>query len=119
MDDITLTTASTSLKKNIKILEREAAQIFELGTKNAVQFDLSKTELMHFTRKKDAQNYSLKLPNGNLVKPIQSVKWLGIWFDPGLAFKKHIQVRSSQALQSFYRMARLTNTERGLSPAAL
>src|ERR1700722_18228810 len=34
LDDITLTTASKSLKQNIKTLEKEVKDIFELGTKN-------------------------------------------------------------------------------------
>ena len=55
MDDISLTVASTSLKKNIRILEREAAKIYELGAKNAIQFDLAETELIHFSTGKDAK----------------------------------------------------------------
>ena len=119
MDDITLTTASSSLNKNIKILEREASKVINLGLKDAVQFDLTKTELMHFTGIKKAQEMSITLPDGKTVQPSQSIKWLGIWFDPGLKFRKHIKIRTSQATQSFFRMARLANTEKGLSPAAL
>src|SRR6266478_2145613 len=45
IDDIALTVSSTSLKKNIRILEREVTKIYQLGAVNAIQFDLDKTEL--------------------------------------------------------------------------
>jgi hypothetical protein len=118
IDDISLTVASTSLKKNIRILEREAAKIYERGAKNAIQFDLAKTELIHFTTGKDAKSANLKLPNGETIAPRDVVKWLGIYFDQGLTFKQHVSTRTSQAHSAFQRMARLVNIERGLSPFA-
>ena len=54
---------------------------------------------------------STTLPHAETVQPSQSIKWLGIWFDPGLKFRKHIKVRASQASKSFFRIARLSNTE--------
>ena len=119
IDDISLTVASTSLKKNTRILEREVAKLYELGAKNAIQFDLAKTELMHFSTGKQAKITTLKLPNGEIVEPKEVVRWLGIWFDPGLTFKQHVATRASQARSAFQRMARLANTERGLSPKAI
>ena len=61
--------SSTSLKKNIRILEREVSELYELGVKNTIQFDLAKTELLHFTKIKQAKTTSLKLPNNELVQP--------------------------------------------------
>lgn len=90
-----------------------------MGNKNTVQFDLSKTDLMHFTIKKKAPKCAIQLPNGDIVKPVDTVQWLSIWVDPGLKFKENVQVRSSQSVQAFQRMARLANTERGLSPTVL
>jgi ribonuclease HI len=119
MDDIALTTSSTSLKKNITILEREVARLQELGTRMAIQFDLAKTELIHFTTAKAAKAASLQLPSGEMVQPKQLVRWLGIWFDPNLTFKQHVAIRTSQARSAFQRMARLANIERGLSPFAI
>jgi len=67
MDDIALTTSSTSLKKNVRILEREVAKLRELATENAIEFDLAKTELIHFTKIKEAKTASLRLPDGEVV----------------------------------------------------
>ena len=78
IDDIALITSFTSLKKNICILEREVAKLQELVTKNAIEFDLAKTELIHFTRIKEAKIASLRLPDGEVVQPKELVQWLGI-----------------------------------------
>jgi len=67
IDNIALITASTSLKKNICILEREAAKLQELAIKNAIKFNLAKTKLMHFTMAKEAKTASLKLLNGQVI----------------------------------------------------
>jgi ribonuclease HI len=119
MDDISITTATTSLKKNVQILEREARRIYQLAEKNCIQFDLSKTELLHWTTEKVAKTTELKLPNGDIVKSQGVVKWLGIWFDANRTFKQHVATRVAQATATFHRLARLANSERGLSAYAL
>jgi hypothetical protein len=86
---------------------------------NAIQFDLDKTELIHFINSAEAKTTTLKLPNGETIQPKEIVRWLGIWFDSGLTFKQHIAIRVSQARSAFYRMNRLANTERGLSPFSM
>ena len=117
LDDISLTTSSNSLKKNIKTLEREVKDIFNLGEKNTISFDIDKTELIHFDNSKNKP--SLKLPNGAIVLPSKVVKWLGIYYNEKLSFKEHIAFRASKAKQAFYRIQRLTNISRGLSPFAI
>ena len=119
IDDISLSTSSTSWKKNIKILERESAKLYELGALNAVEFDLKKTELIHFSNSKETKKFPLLLPDGNKVEPKSLVRWLGIYFDPGLTFKEHTSIRISQARSAFLRLSRLANIERGLSPHAI
>ena len=67
IDDIALVVSSTSVKKNIKILEREVAKIYQLGLAMAIGFDLAKTELLHFTTSKAAKTASLLLPDQDVV----------------------------------------------------
>ena len=119
IDDISLTVSSTSLKKNIRILEKEAKSLYNLASINEIEFDLDKTELIHFTKSKDAPLSNLTLPNGIIVKPKDLVRWLGIWFDNGLTFKQHLAIRISQAKSAFYRMSRLANINSGLSPHSI
>ena len=119
IDDISLTTASNSLKRNVQVLQREAASLYGLAATNSIQFDLAKTELMHFTTSKQAKRQTLRLPDQTIVSPSPLVKWLGIHFDPNLTFKQHVALRTAQATSAFHRMARIANSERGLSPFAL
>ena len=118
IDDITLTVSSTSWKKNAKSLESEASKIYELAAQNSIQFDLSKTELLHWSKAKSARKHALVLPNSERIKTKALVTWLGITFDPNLKFSQHVKIRATQAKQAFSRMARLTNTNKGLSPHA-
>ena len=119
IDDFGLLTASTSLKKNARTLQRAVEALTEYGNQQAVQFDLAKTELIHFSKGKGS-NSSIILPSGETIKPATTaVRWLGIWFDSGLTFKDHIKIRATKALASFQRMVRLANSERGLSARSL
>lgn len=119
VDDVSLTTVSTSLKKNVKRLELEAKKLFCLAEENCIAFDLAKTDLMHWTTTHQAADSSLKLPNGKIIQPLQSIKWLGIYFDPSLSFKHHIATKVAKARGAFFRMARLANIGNGLTPFAL
>jgi hypothetical protein len=119
IDDISLSTSSTSLKRNIRILEREVKKLYKLAEDSAISFDLSKTELIHFTSGREAKGATLTLPNQEVVKPKEVVRWLGIWFDSQLSFKEHVATRVSQAKSAFLRMSRLVNIERRLSPFAV
>ncbi|KHJ32656.1 hypothetical protein EV44_g3666 [Erysiphe necator] len=56
VDKICLIAASKSIRRNIKILEREAAQLYERGDQNDIDFDLAKTELIHFSRSQEAKS---------------------------------------------------------------
>jgi len=107
-------TATTSLKKNVQILKREVKRIYWLVKINCIQFDLLKTELLHWTLKKVARMTELKLLNRDIVKFKNVVKWLRIWFDANWTFKQHILTRTAQATAMFNRLAQLTNSERGL-----
>lgn len=90
-----------------------------MGKIQAVQFDVDKTELIHFAKTKDAIECQLNMPMGGKVSPAIVVKWLGVWFDRNLSFKHHIKTRVAQAKAAFQGMARLANTERGLSHIAM
>ena len=54
-----------------------------------------------------------------MVTPKLLVKWLGVYFNENLTYKEHIAIKTLKASQAFYRMNRLANIRRGLSPTAL
>jgi hypothetical protein len=78
IDDIALAISSTSWKKNARILQREVGKLTRTGDSQAIQFDLAKTELLHFSKSaKDHPTYRRGNPTGaergkvarNLVRP--------------------------------------------------
>ena len=74
VDNVSLSTASTSLRKNAKILQREVHTLTRLGKEQTVQFDAVKTELIHFSTGRDS-DYAITLPDGDIIKPaIKSVR---------------------------------------------
>jgi len=117
IDDISLTYASTSLKKNARVLTAEIAKLYELASENAIEFDLAKTELIHFSKGK-GQKESVQLPDGTRIEPSTLVKWLGVYFDQGLRFTTHVTTKAASARKAFFSLERLANSERGLSPYA-
>lgn len=119
IDDIAVIASSSSFKRNVKILQEEIRELYKRGKEKGVAFDLDKTELLHFSRSKEATSSSLVLPDGQVKKPQNLVRWLGIFFDPLLTFKEHVSIRISQARSTFQRLSRLANVERGLSPYAI
>ena len=119
MDDLALSVSSTSLRKNVQTLEREVARLFDRASSSAIVFDSAKTELIHFTASKKASEATLALPDGSIVKPKTTVKWLGIYFDNRLSFKEHVSTQTAKARSALFRLCRLANTESGLSPFAM
>lgn len=118
IDDLSLSTSSTSMKKNVKVLERQIAVLFQRGKELAIRFDIAKTELIYFSAKAERKERTVQLPDSTTVTPKDNVKWLGIYLDNRLSFKEHIATKTSQARQAFSRLNRLANSERGLSPQA-
>ena len=74
IDNIILFIVSTSLRKNIRILEREVQKLYQLGAINTIEFDLAKTELIYFIISKEASSRPLLLPNKEVVQPKELVR---------------------------------------------
>ncbi|EMD58083.1 hypothetical protein COCSADRAFT_69782, partial [Bipolaris sorokiniana ND90Pr] len=53
IDDISITTSSTSIKKNVKILQQEVKKLVTKGKELAIEFDIAKNRAIHFTKKKE------------------------------------------------------------------
>ena len=68
VDDIAIATKSTSWKKNSNTLQKAVHSLTQLGEQQAIQFDLAKTELLHFGKGKGT-NSSITLPSGDTVQP--------------------------------------------------
>ena len=114
IDDLSITTSSSSFGKNVQILQKALASLYKKATHLAIQFDSAKTELIHFGKSK-GHDTSILLPTQERIIPSSEVKWLGITFDYNLSYKQHIATQASKAFSTFQRMSRLVNISLGLS----
>ena len=122
LDDIDLAVSSNSIEENCQLLQKLAKDLLIKQDQNCMQFDMEKTELIHFYSKRfldlKSELYSIKL-NAIRIQPKNLVKWLGIWLDSKLSFKDYVEKKIAQALRTFNQIERLSNTERGLSFQAM
>ena len=118
IDDIALVVQGNSVVENRRKLEETVKTAFEWAEANSVAFDESKTEFIHFHKKRSNEGHSnagLTLPNGRVINPITEVRWLGFWFDRKLDFKEHVERRVIAAKRVTHAVCRLATSEWGLS----
>ena len=118
IDDVALYTTGKNAEENAKVLQEVAKTVFTWAEENAVQFDDSKSELIHFSRGQKDPTAKITLPNRTVIKPVNQVKWLGIWLDRKLTFKTHVHKKASDATRVLHLIHRLMNSEWGLSAQA-
>ena len=65
VDDIALSCFSESIEDNCKMLELAAEKLLQLQGQNNIQFDMEKTELIHFHSKRidNYQDYTVQIGN--------------------------------------------------------
>ncbi|TVY22109.1 hypothetical protein LHYA1_G009140 [Lachnellula hyalina] len=101
INNITLSFISTSPCKNVKILQLVAKELFQLASKNGIQFNPKKSKLIHFSIGERAKLAPLILLDRTIVLLKQTVKWLGIYFNALLQFKEHITIYTAKAKSIF------------------
>ncbi|KAL5615657.1 uncharacterized protein BROUX77_001494 [Berkeleyomyces rouxiae] len=93
-DDGCLVNSDSSLEGNCSVLSRSLELVDSWCTDNGMALDLTKSELLHVTRKRHGQNPSLRLPNGSTleaVSPRETLRWLGVRWSRNLSFVPHIR----------------------------
>ena len=103
-------------------LERASQTVFQWAGSNAVAFDDTKTELMHFVSTNSFEEVKKKtvcLPNGTTVVPEETLRWLGVLLDRKLKFKNHVNTKLASAGRSLSALSRLSTTEKGLTVQAI
>ena len=118
IDDFSLSVTSSSAKKNCRQIEEVVDKLFAAATQQGAQFDPGKTELIHFSTRREVITEGVKIANLT-IKPLLVVKWLGIYFDSKLTFKPHIEKKVNSATSAFLGLQRLGSTQSGLSFKAL
>lgn len=124
-DDICQLVASKSLEENTEKLQAIARELNNLGNEEGLTFDFEKTELQHFTRNTKCLNPPCRIPIGDGVKTVNppppdgATRWLGVWFDRKLSFKKHAKILAARASRTVAGIKALSNTTRGVRASLL
>ncbi|KID78673.1 Ribonuclease H-like protein [Metarhizium guizhouense ARSEF 977] len=102
----------TTAKANAAIAEMET-----WGQQEAFSFDPDKTEVMHFSRKKNRSSPPVS-HQGREVNAQKAMRWLGVWLDRKLTFNTHIEKWSLKANKVISQLLFVNNTVRGTSAIA-
>ena len=108
-DDVLLTRINTrgNLQQNAEDIAQDIRDVLAWGEENKIFFAADKTETQHFSRKKNQDNLDIKVSTTLTIEPVQppaasqnrvsrspaiqcTLRWLGVWFDQSLTFKRHI-----------------------------
>ncbi len=111
IDDVTLYIEGRNIDKNVKMLKNEAKIAFTWAKNNAVQFDDSKSELIHFESHKMTLNQIIILLNNMIIKSKTCVQWLEVWLNWKLNFKVHVQTKIVTVTRTLHSLFRLMNSE--------
>ena len=121
-DDLGMLHTSPSLEENAEALTNALNDALEWGTSEGITFEASKSELIHFSRRKSDKNNSPKtVTSTSIIKEIANkpLRWLGVLFDRKLTFKWHVQAQAAKALKVSKALVSLGNTVRGVPPKLL
>jgi hypothetical protein len=101
VDDIGLVVECSELGKGAGQLERIAGDAMRWGLDNKVEFEVSKTEVLMFSRRRKvlrtAKDAVIRIGEQKFTIKQDSTKWLGFWLDPKLSFKTHFKNRMASA----------------------
>ncbi len=111
IDDMTLYIERRNIDKNVKILKNAAKIAFTWTENNVVQFNDSKSELIHFESHKTTLNQMIILLNNTIIKSKTCVWWLKVWLNRKLNFKVHVQTKIVTVTRTLHSLFRLMNNE--------
>ena len=132
-DDVALVrTTPGSLDENAEAIAEDVRGVLAYGEANKIYFATAKTELIHFSRRKNTDNPPVRIDDSYIIRPAEApaqregtppkqtaVRWLGVWFDRRLTFKRHIQERCARAEKVARHLRNLANTKNGPPAHAL
>ncbi|KAI5115339.1 hypothetical protein M0805_006763 [Coniferiporia weirii] len=90
-----------------------------------LNIEATKTEALHFHPPWRTIGYDnwwtagIQIMPTTTIKPTNPLRWLGIWWDPGLSFKAHVECMRSKGLSTLAALHILGNTECSISALLL
>ncbi len=111
IDDVMLYVKERNIDKNVKILKNAAKIAFTWVENNAMQFNDSKSELIHFESYKTTFNQMITLLNNMIIKSKTCIWWLKVWLSRKLNFKVHVQMKIMIVIRMLHSLFKLMNSE--------
>ena len=111
-DDTIFIHHNTTKNALINSLERQMVDLYSWLTLNKLTLNLDKTECIFFgnsKRVKSCENLKVSL-NGSQIKNKQFVKYLGVYIDQLLNWKKHISIIKGKGYNKFNQIRFLSRT---------
>ena len=126
-DDINIYRASRSLDDNVRLLAEDVRSINAWGEEHKVFFAPEKVELIHLSRQLDTYAPAVVVNDSLSISPITpeegggqpALRWLGLWFDRKLTFKRHAIERTAKAKKIAQHIRGLARTTYGPPANAL
>ena len=119
VDDIGLVTECNVLEDGTRKLEHIARDAMRWGSDNKVEFEVSKTEVLVFSKSRKilqaTRDASVRIGQQTFKVKQEATKWLGFWLDSKLSFKTHFENRMSSAKGALQRVASLSRSNSRLS----
>ena len=107
-DDAVLTSSNKCLKTLITSVNCELGKIDDWMKINKLTFNYDKTTYMIITQKKEKPQSEVKIGK-NTVEEVSQIKYLGVFFDEKLSWKKHIQYIYSKLFSGSWALLKLRN----------
>jgi hypothetical protein len=118
VDDIGLVLRCNDLEQGTRELESIARHAVEWGDSNKVEFEISKTEVILFSRQgkvlQTAKEARIRIGEHEFSIKRGATRWLGFWLDPKLSFKTHFEKRLANAKGALQRIRSLSGSNGGL-----
>src|SRR6201996_9280218 len=127
-DDICLYRATNSLKHNVRLLASDVRNIMAWGANSKIAFAPEKLEMIHLTRKSGELAPPCIVNDGLTITPITTapkkgdqpaLRWLGVWFDRKLSFRRHVSERATEARKVSQHIRGLARIKDGPPASAL
>ncbi|KAI5115735.1 hypothetical protein M0805_005325 [Coniferiporia weirii] len=121
IDNHLIICVGTSVTANCKTLANAYCHLNRLFNQLGLNIEAAKTEALHFHPPHCKTSYhgwdtmGIQIDDQTLVRPSIPLCWLGIWWDPGLSFKPHVEHMCSKGLSTLAALHILGNTKRGTS----
>ena len=101
VDDLAICFRGRSLDTIERHLQQAVNSIQEWATRNGFRFAAYKCKVIHFTAPRSWAQRPPIVRIGNTLLPVEeSTKFLGLWWDSHLSFKKHISVLKTQCKEA-------------------